>query len=170
MRNIETIIKILFAEEGYLPAVPYHLVSSEEMYHAFMNEDGDPSWFYDKYPLIDSSLTEKYAELVTAIKYHIDKDRESNFTVGLPDWVYSYMLGSVIFSESSEADRHYLLTLINLDNMSDVFDAKICESIYDISRKWILKLPAAQQDHRPPTIFGEPHVIKSLRLSQVDLI
>lgn len=234
---IDTVVKIEYVRQGYLPNYPYHLISEEELMDAFLRYqikvdkelankviqgdktlweaprsyvslyglssseyvDEDDSqyliisgnkqkmenflqlsglnvdctmspdcYFYNNYPLLYDSLQEAYNTLVEAICYHIHVYLTSltdTAVVRLPDWVYSYMIGSVISVNSSQADIHDLLVLLNLDNIDDEFNEKIFTSCKEISEKWISKLPPSKNDHRPPTIFGEPHVIKSLRIS-----
>lgn len=84
----------------------------------------------------------------------------------LPDWLYSYMLKSVVGPMSDTAEIHDLLVMMNLDNLDDVFTIPAYQTCLDVSRKWIAKLPATEGT-RFPTPFGEGHVIKSLRLSDV---
>lgn len=125
-------------------------------------------YFAATYPLLYDSLSDAYEKLVDSIYYHIENyltsfDIDSNAT--LPNWIYSYMNGSVIGVNSSQPDIHDLLVLLNLDNLDDVFTEKICHSCLEISEKWVSKLPPSKNVMRPPTMYGEPHVIKSLRIS-----
>lgn len=161
---IHDVIKILFIHEGYLPNYPYHLISDKEMFDAFISDDGT-GFFCDYYPLPDESLKSAYNKLVEEIKYNINIAviSEDN-SYELPNWIYSYMLKQVISTNSSEYDIHDILVLMNLDNIDDVFTKEASMCCYEISSKWVKKLPQSQQIHRPPTIFGEPHVIKALRL------
>lgn len=178
----DDIVKIKLSQEGYLPNYPYHLISNEEMCEAFLPykyDKDDPyagyddcmnaelNYFRDNYPLIDESLLDQYKELVSAIAWHINQF-VSNGTI-LPDWVYSYMLGSTISVNSSQLDRHDLFVLLGTDNLDDEFDAKCASACYNESTYWISKLPTSMKVHRPPTIFGEPHVIKSLRVKDANL-
>lgn len=165
MKLIHDTIKILFIEEGYLPNYPYHLISDEEMLDAFISSD-DTGFFFDYYPLVDESLKSEYDKLVEEIRYHISVFKTSD-SYELPNWIYSYMLKTVISTQSSEYDIHDMLVLMNLDNLNDIFTEEASAFCYETSSKWIAKLPKAQQEHRPPTIFGEPHVIKALRLQDV---
>lgn len=165
---IHNLIKIKLSSLGYLPDKPYHLFSDSEMCDAFLNEDENKScFFYDNYPCIDDSLKNKYDELVSCLKYHLSKLKSSkNPEYILPNWVYSYMLGSVISVYSPDIDKHDLFVLMGLDNIDDEFNTNICESCYNISKQWLSRLPHNhfEKDHRAPTLFGEPHVIKYLRL------
>lgn len=162
-------IKIKYVREGYLPNWPYHLISNEEMCNAFLSisSDGQYSgYFIDNYPLVDRSLGEPYNNLVSALQYHINyflSSTDPNAT--LPDWVYSYMLGNVISVNSDVIDIHNLLVLLNADNTDDIFTPITARLCYNESKMWIRKLPPDEAEHRPPTIFGELHVIKSLRLT-----
>lgn len=177
MSVIHDIIKIKYVREGYLPNYPYHMISDEEMCNAFINDSGNDVFHY-YYPCLNSSLEDSYNDLVNAIRYHI-RQLVSDIEVSpsLPDWVYSYMLGSTIGPRSSVLDRHDLLVMLNLDNIDDIFTPQAAASCLEVSTNWIKKLSTSEQveyngemiSTRPPTMFGEPHVIKSLRLQQVDL-
>lgn len=129
-----------------------------------------PNFFTDTYPC-PRDMELQYKELKSAIQYHIDLYQAAQTseisTSGylLPDWVYSYMLGAVIGPNSHEYDRHDLFVLLDLDNMEDEFNSAIYAKIYKTSAQWIQKLSTSEREYRPPTMFGEPHVIKSLRLA-----
>ena len=178
----DNIVKIKLAQQGYLPNYPYHLISDEEMCDAFLPYKYDASnpesgyddcmnaelnYFRDNYPLIDESLEDQYKELVIAIAWHLNEFKTNQEPI--PDWVYSYMLDSVVSINSSQLDRHDLFVLLGTDNLYDEFDATSASACYKESTYWINKLPTSQKIHRPPTIFGEPHVIKSLRLKALNL-
>lgn len=168
--SIHTNIKIKYAEEGYLPNLPPHLISDEEMFDAFM--ENDISYFYMNYPLLDEALREEYDTLVAAIKFHIKQYRDEG--VAIPDWVYSYMLGVVINNSSPQLDRHFLLVGLNCDVIDD-FMTPLCQSnCYQVSKKCVNRLPKKDREVwvddelvqlRPPTLFGEPHVIKYIRVN-----
>lgn len=158
---------------GYLPNTPYHLISDAEMCDAFIREsDGQlAGYFADNYPLANSSLSDAYDKLVAAIFAHIQMLKDDP-TYILPDWVQAYMLGSVISDTSSIDDKHDLLVLLECDNLYDDFTPLAQSRCYEVSQMWVRKYLVHQVsddgvDLRPPTVFGEPHVIKSLRLSQV---
>lgn len=161
------IIKIMYVNLGYLPDLPYHLISDEEMFDAFIF--ADINYFADNYP-VPRGMDAQYNELKFAIVYHINHyianqaSAISSSTYTVPDWVYSYMLGAVVGPASPELDRHDLFVLLGMDNMDDEFTDAIYAEIYNKSERWTYKLPLAEREHRPPTMFGEPHVIKSLRL------
>lgn len=177
MSYIHTIIKIRYSEEGYLPNYPPHLISDAEMCDGFLDynyeEDSDEYWesylnsphqtfFSDNYPLLDESLSDRYRELVVAIAEHISLLKSSNEPdYKLPDWIYSYMIGSTIGVKSDKQDIHDLLVMMDIDNLEDEFLPEACESCYLISKYWVKQ----NESSRPPTIFGEPHVLKALRLS-----
>lgn len=125
-------------------------------------------YFASNYPLLYDSLSEAYSKLVDCLCYHIRTHLDSVHTttlVAVPDWVYSYMHGAVIGVNSSYLDIHDFFTLMNLDNLEGEFTEQICLSCIDISKKWIDRLPPSKNVMRPPTMYGEPHVIKSLRIS-----
>ena len=168
------IIKMNLVRQGYLPNHPYHLISDNEMIDAFMKIDGDGhllGYFADYYPneYLGSELQDEYLQLVEGIHYHLEQYK-SNTEYEIPDWVYSYMLGSCVGPQSDTLDRHDLFVLLNLDNVDDEFNPAIHSSCYTVSKDWVRKLNPSIQDHRPPTMFGEPHVIKSLRLAQVNVL
>jgi hypothetical protein len=75
------------------------------------------------------------------------------------------MMGAVIGPKSQVDDRHDLFVLLHLDNIEDEFNDKIYSAIYKVSEMWTFKLNSAERKVRPPTMFGEPHVLKSLNLS-----
>ena len=75
------------------------------------------------------------------------------------------MIGAVIGPMSPIEDRHDLFVLLNLDNMEDEFNDAIYTAIYRTSEVWTFKLNSEERKLRPPTMFGEPHVLKSLNLS-----
>lgn len=164
---IHDVIKIRYTRQGYLPDFPYHLISDAEMFDAFMREDG---FFFANYPE-PLGFEEQYQRLVDAIKYHIEQYNagqesssvESLYT--LPEWIYSYMIGETVGPGSPEQDRHDLFVLLDLDNMEDEFNSQIYAKIFRTSDRWTYKLSSEDRQHRPPTMFGEPHVIKSLRLA-----
>lgn len=178
MIYIHNIIKIKYVNEGYLPNYPYHMISDHEMCTAFLNTSSN-SFFTDNYPCVSESIKTEYTSLVTAIQYHIDKYLESAHTQSqyeIPDWVYSYMLGTVISVNSDPLDIHDLLVLLGCDNISDTFSDVAATLCYKESNQWLRKRPTFNGDSRyimyhgkridlrPPTMFGEPHVIKSARL------
>lgn len=234
---IHDTIKIEYIKQGYLPDYPYHLISDEEMFNAFIidelnvNEsigrkvkvgktclwddpksyivsyklasfeftydEGEPvliirgrrdnlvqfnqllglkcqcmlsdnCYFSANYPCLYDSLEDAYNKLVDCIYYHISAYLNSCDTSSVqyvPDWVYSYMNGSVISVNSLQSDIHDMLVLMNMDNPNDEFTKDIMLSCMTISKKWIDKLPPSKNVNRPPTMFGEPHVIKSLRIT-----
>ena len=161
---IHDLLKIKYSEEGYLPNYPYRLITDKEMFDAFLLED--EGYFAINYPCIDESLRERYDELLDAIKYHIDNYLINNITI--PSWVYSFMIGAVISINTDEQEIEYLYTLMNLP-VKQQFTLELAESCYQVSDEWVKKLPA-KYDHRPPSVFGELHVVKSLRLTELDVV
>lgn len=187
MSMIKDSIKISLSRQGYLPDYPYHLISDVEMCNAFIDtthctlDIGDDElpienkvlwtgerlldkYFDDNYPCLDELLVSKYQALVDAICYNIlllENSNDPNYE--LPSWIYSYMLGQVVSINSDKRDIHDLLVMLNIDNMEDDFLAVAEQACYRVSSEWVGKYIT---DKRPPTLFGEPHVIKSLRLSE----
>lgn len=173
MSIVHDVIKIKYVREGYLPNIPYHLVSEREMCNAFLSlgDDGNSisGYFVDNYPLLDESMKSEYDELVSCIRYHISKMIQSvEADPKMPDWVYSYMVGSCISINSDILDIHDLLVPLGVDNVDDVFTASASRECLKVSKEWLRKLPLSKLDHRPPTMFGEPHIIKQLRLKYAD--
>jgi len=181
---IHDIVKIRLSSLGYLPNYPYHLISDIEMCDAFLPyeyDSADPyagydacmdapiNFFRDYYPLIDESLLEPYKKLVSEIAWHLNQLKQANDTYILPNWVYSYMLNAVLSVNSSQLDLHDLFVLLGTDNLYDEFTVECADACYAESVNWINKLLPAKKIHRPPTMFGEPHVIKSLRLKAANL-
>ena len=177
---IHDVIKIKLSREGYLPDYPPHLLSDAEMCYAFLPYNYDPddpysgydscmdtelNFFRDKYPLIDPSLEDSYKTLVSEIAYHIyNFNRSVEDDARLPYWVYSYMLESALSVSSDKLDLHDFFVLLGTDNLLDEYDLKCANACYAESKSWLTKLSSTDRLHRPPTMFGEPHVIKSLRL------
>ena len=172
---VHDIIKMKYIRMGYLPNHPYHLISDMEMCDAFLCKDENRfCYFRDHYPLPSPIFQEVYDELVDNLYYHLEelkKFEAINSGPGeiyiLPDWVYTYMIGSTLGINSDKRDIHDMLVLMNMDNMDDEFTPEIHSACLEISTNWLKKLPRDSLDHRSPTIYGEPHVIKSLRLSDV---
>lgn len=204
---VHKVTKIRLSQLGYLPDIPYHLISDAEMIDAFINGDrvygsGEADsaivvrldnltgYFADMYPCPSSELTEAYNELIAGIVNILDAYKLSIgyptslsgdivfLTDVIPNWIYSYMLGEVVGPNSNTKDIHDCLVMLDLDNLDDEFTSEASEACLVISKQWIQKLPSesitAQSSDgttetvtwdRPATMFGEPHVIKSLRLS-----
>lgn len=167
-----TLVKVKYTDEGYLPNLPPHLISDKEMFDAFI--ENDISYFFMNYPLLAEPLKDVYDELVTAIRYHISQYLDNN--VELPDWVYSYMLGVTINNSSPQLDRHFLLENLNCDVIDDKMTELSQSRCYQVSKKCVNRLTKSERQvyvgenddilvTRPPTIFGEPHVIKYLRVN-----
>lgn len=163
------IIKIRYVTEGYLPDFPYHLISDDEMFDAFFYNE--TNYFGVNYPCPNAEFKTRYDTLKAQIDYHIQKYKQTQNASKLsdryvlPDWVYSYMIGSAVCPNSPIEDRHDLFVLLNLDNLDDEFNDAIYNAIYRVSEAWTYKLNSAERKTRPPTMFGEPHVLKSLTLS-----
>ena len=169
MSLVHDLIKIQYVREGYLPNYPYHLISDNEMCDAFINNE--LNYFDVNYPCISDDLKSEYDTLRDAIIYHVSEFKSSlESNAVMPDWVYSYMLGTVISVNSETLDKHDLLVSLSCDNVDDIFTPKAARTCLKISKEWIKKLPPKKRDNRPPTIFGEPHVIKSIRMGTLDVI
>lgn len=161
---IHDIIKINYINEGYLPNYPYHLITDKEMIEAFLKVD--EGYFAVNYPCIDDSLADDYAKLLTFITDKLNDyiDNESE----IPNWIYSYMVGSVISMNSDPEDVYSLESLLNLDTnlWGSEFNLQLAKECLSVSKDWVKKLPA-KYENRPPSMFGELHVIKSLRIDNI---
>ena len=178
---IHDVIKILYIKEGYLPNYPYHLISDKEMFEAFLPSSGDIGGYFGyMYPhppntYISSAqeLEYKYNVLVASIRYHIAQYLEDpNYAV--PDFVYTYMIGAAVGIRSRAYDIHDIIAPLGVDNVDDEYTDVAMVEVYNESRSYLMSVQAdttvewhGSTIHlRPPTIFGEPHVIKSIRLRQ----
>lgn len=164
------VMKIKLVREGYLPNYPYHLISEEEMCEAFLHPTKDEGYFFDNYPCLAPTLLEPYQDLVAGIREQLRLYCLSQFDPNkietLPDWVKSYMVGSTISVNSNPLDIHELLVGLNCDNLEDNFTEIATVGCYHISKSWIQRYAERPETRRPPTLFGEPHVMKALRLAQ----
>ena len=208
---IHNIIKIKYVTLGFLPNRPYHLISDDEMFDAFVQyqiqigDDGDETqhfvpnldegffvYFYPYRPATADEMNNpnhyypvgeayrKYDRLIRSICKYIN-DYRTGVSAEIPDWVYSYMLGVVVGPKSDKMDIHDIIAPLGVDNPDDDFDDKASlatyeESLYYLSRtinrseyEDIGEMTTDIILDRPATMFGEPHVIKSLRLKQVNL-
>ena len=188
MALINDIIKIKYSNMGYLPGYPYHLISDKEMFQAFINltdEDTGEYFFDDNYPnpfaehdliynkldkdgniISQVSLSDEYIKLkqyiITTINNHLQyQGTEVAELYSIPDWIYTYMLGEVVYNSSEYLDIYDTLALLGENNTDNIFTNKACALCYATSLKYISTLTSGI---RPPTVFGEPHVIKQLRL------
>ena len=193
MSLVQDIIKIKYTRLGYLPNYPYHLISDEEMFNAFIDlsagsdsasgsgdSDSVERFFEDTYPnpfeeedveyISPSgekiSLSSEYYRLKQYIvdtineylQYQGTSEAEDHM---IPDWIYTYMLGEVIYNSSDYRDIYDLLVLLDSANIDNEMTPMVCKQCYIKSTKFISTLTTGV---RPPTVFGEPHVIKQLRL------
>lgn len=161
---IHDIIKINYINEGYLPNYPYHLTTDKEMIEAFLKPD--EGYFAVNYPCIDNSLTDDYATLLTFITTKLNDYIDSGASI--PSWIYSYMIGSVISINSEPEDIYSLESLLNLDTnlWGSEFNLQLANECLSVSKDWVKKLPS-KYGNRPPSMFGELHVIKSLRINSI---
>lgn len=164
--NIHNVIKMMYSNMGYLPGYPYHLISDNEMFDAFLREDG---FFADEYPCPSEDLQEAYDALLECIKDKIQNYVDKGET--LPNWVYSYMIKSAITYSSLEEDISYISDMGHIEHSGLLaeFTPEVANMCYRVSTKWLKKQPSKYAD-RVPTMFGEPHVVKSLRLDQANIL
>lgn len=158
---IHDYIKTLYINLGYLPNNAVHLTSDEEMFDAFLREDGV---FADYYPCPDITFESAYDELLAYITDKID-DHLNNGT-DLLSWIYSYMMLVPVTFDSSDLDILDLGKLLGIETAGQCeFDVEYAEACYAVSTRWLNRASAKHED-RPPTMFGENHVIKCLRLEE----
>lgn len=164
---IHDTIKRMYSNMGYLPGYPYYLITDDEMFDAFLKPDG---FFSDFYPCPCAELEEAYDKLKEYIAEKIRQFREGELDT-LPDWIYSYMIMRPITFDSSEDDIAYLTDLAGMNTVlgGPEFTPEVAQKCYEISTKWIQKQPS-KYSHRPPTMFGETHVTKCLRLDQANIM
>ncbi len=167
MNFINNIVKIMYVNLGYLPNYPYHMISDAEMIEAFI---GETNYFDVMYPCPSESLREDYDKLKRSIEATLRDYLEDNISV-IPDWIYSYMLGTTITYQSDCAEIEYLYELLGIQPAVsyETFDEQVAEACLAVSKEWIKKQSSAVR-FRVPTMFGEPHVIKSLRLASADIL
>lgn len=193
---VHDLIKIRMSVLGYLANLPYHLISDKEMFEGFLPElfypnvfpEVLPGWegqakelfaekpwlisggffttYYPDFPKTPTgeypSIHYEYLELKSNIMSCI-RDYLSDGTA-IPDWVYAYMLGEVIGVQSDKRDIHDLISALGTDNIDDDYTIECAEACYAESLSWITRTSLSKT--RCATMFGEPHVIKSLRLKQ----
>ena len=190
---VHDIIKIKYVKMGFIQKnYPYHLISDEEMFNAFIDLGTgftssvlDPSvHFFDIYypnPFIDKDdegnpippkdktlipYQAAYNRLVTDITNHINRylvhyGEPDATDYQIPDWVYTYMLGEVVYQQSEYLDIQDTLDLLGCSNLDNEFTQEACIKCYKVSSNYVSSLTTGL---RQPTVFGEPHVIKSLRM------
>jgi len=175
---IYDLIKIRYSSSGFLPNTPYHLISDKEMFDAFIHND--MNYFSWNYPdiLKDTDLgSAPYLALKRSLLYHVGKAIASIGSEDVyipPDWVLSYMLGNVIGKRSDYEDIRDLGVAFGITDTSEGFTPEIAKYCYYTSKRWLLRSHiggTAEYDGdtietRPPTMFGEPHVIKAIRLNE----
>lgn len=161
------LVKIMYIDLGYLPNYPYHMITDAEMIGAFIEEG---NYFDTFYYCPDSSLQEAYSELRSSIECKLTSYLNGDIDA-IPDWIYSYMLGNTTTYSSDAEDISYLYDLTGEEPLIsyDTFDKQLAEKCLSISTEWLKKQSAKTYD-RVPTMFGEPHVIKSLRLASSDIL
>ena len=160
-------IKMLYTELGYLPNYPYYLISDAEMIEAFCKDGG---YFEDMYPCPCDDLEEPYERLKEAIWLRFEAYLAAPQEVKIPNWVYQYMIMRAITYASEEENISYLYDLLGLDSRANLceFTPQIARGCYRTSQEWMKKRPSQYKD-RPPTMFGETHVTKCLRLKQANV-
>lgn len=144
-----------------------------DWYQAFLNDVDDIMYFRDNYPLIDDSISPYYKDLVNRIFYEIQEfNKNLDDDKVLPDWVYSYMLGVPVGPMSDKMDIHDMISseAVGTDNLEDEYTLDCAIQCLRISKEWLKRLIVPDGDvQRPPTMFGEPHVLKYIRLFEESL-
>lgn len=189
MSMIHDIIKIKYSKLGYLLGYPYHLISDKEMFDAFINltsEESDKEYFFDDYypnPFAEQDLIYKkldsHGVVVSEVSLRGEYEKLKSYIIDtintylqhqgtetesehiIPNWIYTYMLGQVVYNQSDYLDIYDTLALLGASNTDNKFTNTACALCYATSLKYISTLTSGI---RPPTVFGEPHVIKQLRL------
>lgn len=194
---VHDILKIKYVNLGYIcKNYPYHLISDEEMFNAFIDLGNDKFnekttiinrdvRFFDMYypnpfeagdvyykrnakgeVIEEIDIYAEYGKLkayiisaINAYLSHIGTPEESKYII--PNWIYTYMLGEVVYEQSDYLDKEDTLALLGCSNLDNEFTKEACMNCYKTSLSYISTL---KTDTRPPTVFGEPHIIKQLRL------
>lgn len=171
----DAFIKLPDSIQAYITSDFFGVTTDEtkttvDWFGAFL-ESTDIMYFNIRYPLIDESIQKYYKDLVNRIFYEIQefKNDPDNDRV-LPDWIYSYMLGICIGPASDKLDIHDMISAMGTDNVEDEYNLECAIACLRISINWLKKLIVEKGEViRPPTMFGEPHVLKSIRLDQESL-
>lgn len=186
---IHDIIKIKYVQLGYIQKnYPYHLISDEEMFNAFIDLgtgfisnliDPDSRFFDMNYPnpfadidwdIPANAIYQPYYDAYGSLREYIISSindylkyygTSSESAHQIPAWVYTYMLGEVIYENSEYLDKEDMLKLLGCSNIDNEFTVSACVACYNTSLNYISTLTSGL---RPPTVFGEPHVIKQLRM------
>ena len=190
MSRVNDTVKIKLVRYGYLKNYPPHLLSDEEMVEGFykyfedfyykpMKSEYENPAHVNPYSVISRTNNEDevmleyldilYEYIKTSCNSAIQVAKTQGEDLVVDDWIYSYMLGSVVGPKSDTRDIHDLLVLMNVDNIADIFTRIPSETCYKIRKKWIAKTYLGSINKRPPSVFGELHVIKPLRLDQVSI-
>ena len=138
---VKDIIKIRYSNDGYLPDYPYHMISDREVVSAFADNNG-AGFFADSYPCLvqEADFLKAYNQLFLSIMFYIVSEFcLENTDITMPDWVYSYMLGSTISVNSDALDIHDLSVSLGTSNMSDEFTLACSEACLKVSEQWLGK-------------------------------
>lgn len=138
---VKDIIKIRYSNDGYLPDYPYHMIADKEVVKAFADNNG-AGFFQDSYPCLveEAEFLASYNQLFLSIMFYIVSEFSlENTDITMPDWVYSYMLGSTISINSDSLDIHDLSVSLGTPNMADEFTAACSEACLNVSKQWLGK-------------------------------
>ena len=137
-----------------------------DWFQEFINSK-DVMYFKYNYPMISITLQQPYKDLVNRIFYEIQEYCNSiSEDRVLPNWIYSYMIGIAIGPNSDKYDIHDMIYSMGVDNLEDDYNALCASTCLKLSTEWLKKFISLDSDIRPPTMFGEPHVLKYIRLIQ----
>lgn len=158
-----------YIDDDYFGPTTSDTKNRVDWFNAFLKST-DIMYFLSNYPLIDERIESQYKELVNRIFYEIQEFKKDTEDRVLPNWIYSYMLGVCIGPESSKVDIHDMISSMGTDNMEDEYDVYCALECLRISKEWLKRIILPEGEViRPPTMFGEPHVLKSIRLDQESL-
>lgn len=194
---VQDLVKINLVKEGYLPNYPYHLLSTEEMclgFYTYFNDTyPEPAsdtlkgyWttlyssiiYHAQKMVYDGSYTLPdwvYSYMLGAV---IGPKSDALDIHDLIAPLYADNLDD-IFGEAQEMACYTIsrqwTERTKLQEVRTLSDDEIAAyhlsdpSIFGAGGKMVFS-SQTEIPMRPPTIFGEPHVVKSLRLGELSLV
>ena len=144
---------VYFFEDNYPnPFIENNLTYKQLDKEGEVTTEADLSLEYKK-------LRKYIVKVINAYLTYHNTELAASYTI--PNWVYTYMLGEVVYNNSEYQDIYDTLALLGDNNIDNKFTSKSCALCYATSYKYISKKTVG---NRPLSVFGEPHVIKQLRL------